>query len=872
MSTDGVGHGATFTLQDLLEWSSRLPEWERDALRRILQNGALSHDDLDKLLLLAKHGEKVDGEGTPRAVPATKERIGAAPSEINSVAIFAISDIRHVNALGEGPVEFAGSGLSILYGENGSGKSGIARILRQTCTARAGAGVVHPNVFEASPYEPPSASIRFAAGERQESHTWTPGADPHPDLKSVHVFDSESADIWVSSDNRATYTPWLVTVLRLLAEGCLAVGERLRDERASLEASATDLADLELHPGTRVHDFVSTLHATTTDREIDDVCRVGDAEKERLKRLEPALKDDPSAKSSDRKALRRRVLAFQERMQQTARDLGENSINRFIRDWKEAEEAADEAVGAGEAIRELSTLAGVGEREWRQMWEAASTYSTATAYPGHEFPNLSGDAVCVLCQQALGNDASGRMRSFAKFVGGEVQRRADELQRSHSKSQRRISSHTLQRPTRLTVDDLGIGDRELARQVRQFLLGAERRRRQVERATASGEVGALNDMPDTPDLTEHMTAIDQDILNLERAADEAGRASLVRKRDELRDRVAVAPKREVLRAERDRLARVAALDRAHSRVNAGRITRKQGDVEKVLVTQHLQEAFRNRLLELGFSEVPIEVALGEGRRGVHPVGLRLDAKLDVKPHLVLSEGERTAVALAGLLAELDTQGNASTLVLDDPVTSLDHNYREHVAIALAREASKRQVIVLTHDVVLLVLLKRYASENAVDLQTLSVERGGADGAHGRVGGEAPWETLKVKDRVARLRQQLEVARRTYREGDRNDYNDQAAAIYERLREAWERAVEEVLLNGAVERFDVAVHTKKLRLIADDVTAADVALVGTEVAKCSTHAHDKAARARARPPGPPVVEQDITTLGDWIRKVRARRKR
>jgi wobble nucleotide-excising tRNase len=67
--------------------------------------------------------------------------------------------------------------------------------------------------------------------------------------------------------------------------------------------------------------------------------------------------------------------------------------------------------------------------------------------------------------------------------------------------------------------------------------------------------------------------------------------------------------------------------------------------------------------------------------------------------MFLSEGEQTCVGLAAFLAELATASHKSALVFDDPVTSLDHRWRERVAERLVEEAKVRQIVVFTHDMV-----------------------------------------------------------------------------------------------------------------------------------------------------------------------------
>lgn len=87
-----------------------------------------------------------------------------------------------------------------------------------------------------------------------------------------------------------------------------------------------------------------------------------------------------------------------------------------------------------------------------------------------------------------------------------------------------------------------------------------------------------------------------------------------------------------------------------------------------------------------------------------------------------------------------------------------------------------------------------------------------------------------------------------------------------------RAVEVVLLNGAVRRFDDGVHTQQLRLAADDLRLKDIERVDAEIAYCSGFVHDRARATPARPPAPDIVESDIKKLDDWAKEIRARRKK
>jgi len=158
---------------------------------------------------------------------------------------------------------------------------------------------------------------------------------------------------------------------------------------------------------------------------------------------------------------------------------------------------------------------------------------------------------------------------------------------------------------------------------------------------------------------------------------------------------------------------------------------------------------------LHFKTTGVEIALGPGERAVHPYEMKLMERPDVEPGRVLSEGERTCVALAGFLAEIEATDNASAIVLDDPVTSLDHRYRDAVAERLVKEARNRQVIVLTHDIVFLFMLRKHASEIGVSCHELSLERGNKQ--HGVVKQGPPWIALSVDRRIKQLIDELKKA-------------------------------------------------------------------------------------------------------------------
>ena len=234
---------------------------------------------------------------------------------------------------------------------------------------------------------------------------------------------------------------------------------------------------------------------------------------------------------------------------------------------------------------------------------------------------------------------------------------------------------------------------------------------------------------------------------------------------------------------------------------------------------------------------------------------------------VVSEGEQRCLSVAAFFAELSTADDPSGIVFDDPVSSLDYKWREGVARRLVEEAEKRQVIVFTHDIVFLLLLKEFSEKQGVEqldqhVRQLSI------GA-GVCAEEMPWVALPVKKKIAHLRNGWQAADKLFRDGHQAAYEKEARSLYELLREAWERAVEEVLLGGVVERFRPGVQTQHITTIAD-ITDEDCETVDAAMTKSSRWLHDQAAAARADMPEPGVLKADIEALENWVAGIRKRR--
>ena len=124
-------------LQEILNWSQGLPAWQSDAVARLLAKQTLTADDQDDLFALLKAANGISDPKGRKPNPLTADQIPAPVKATTHVELLAMKNMRHVNAIAENQrLSFSPDGMTVIYGDNGSGKSGYSRVLKRACRAR----------------------------------------------------------------------------------------------------------------------------------------------------------------------------------------------------------------------------------------------------------------------------------------------------------------------------------------------------------------------------------------------------------------------------------------------------------------------------------------------------------------------------------------------------------------------------------------------------------------------------------------------------------------------------------------------------------------------------------------------------------------
>ncbi len=236
---------------------------------------------------------------------------------------------------------------------------------------------------------------------------------------------------------------------------------------------------------------------------------------------------------------------------------------------------------------------------------------------------------------------------------------------------------------------------------------------------------------------------------------------------------------------------------------------------------------------------------------------------------VLSDGESRALSFAAFLTELSTAPTRSGIIFDDPVSSLDHHWRQKIGARLVSEAKGRQVIVFTHDLVFLRILLTECERQGTSCDHQYIRR---DVQAGICSPDLPWIAMNVKKRIGVLRNRWQAANKVCANDGHGAYEPAAREIFGLLRETWERGVSEVLLNDVVERYRPSIETKKVAPL-HDITEADCKAVDDGMTECSRWiwGHDDPLADGTPFPKPAELKQRIDEVENWVKNILKRRQ-
>jgi energy-coupling factor transporter ATP-binding protein EcfA2 len=421
-------------LADIVRWSADLPAWQQDAMRRLCGQAKLELDDITALVTICK--------ATLQAIPLAASHVRDPAANNAVVSLGALHSLSNVNALAPGErLSFGKLGVTVIYGDNGAGKSGYARVLKQLCRARAPKGdTILPNIYAASGGVP-TGCIDFSIGGQNRSFSWRQGEASDPMLSAISVFDSRTANVHVENTNDLAYTPQPLRILAGLAQACQDVKTKLAAEVQALQQKTPAvLSQPSCQSDTDVGKLIAALSGKTTPESVEKLAGLNAEQETRLQFLISDLASDPARTVRQLQAQETRIKSVIQQLEGLITAVNEENRKALHDKHAHLNNARAASATASADLFADDPLPEIGSEVWKALWQAARAYSLEAAYPEQSFPVTGSEAHCVLCQQPLGEQASQRLRSFEAFVQDESRRREIEAANAYNDALEQISS------------------------------------------------------------------------------------------------------------------------------------------------------------------------------------------------------------------------------------------------------------------------------------------------------------------------------------------------------------------------------------------------------------------------------------------------
>jgi len=849
-------------LADIFAWSQNRPSWQRDALRRLIISGEnLTEVDLDELFTICT-------DSTVEFSPLLKEHVSPESSLEKPVSLIKIENPTGVNALAnDQALNFAVSGLTVVYGDNGSGKSGYVRVLKNACRSRDSKLKILPDINDTHDTTQ-TADIHYAIGTDFEYLNWSPASPSHPNLPSVSIFDSRSANTHLGSQHHVAYTPFPMMVLQELSRACDILKTRIESQINSLQLQTPEaIKNPSLDTETAAGAFLRKISAETKSVELEQLTNISDEEKNRVTSLQADLAGDPKKVIASLVGLKNRLVTHAAEVSKLIDATCESEFQKLSAKRKSVMDKSEVARLAAEKLFEAAKLPEIGGEHWKALWEAARSYSNTEVNKDKGFPSLEPTDACVLCLQPLNNESLKRWATFEEFIKGttktdELHARTDLSDYLTNLEVKVFKVSKINEYRKIIRDELG--DEELAKTIQKASLIAKKRSKNL----LEGNEASIAQIP-FPQVAWDIAIgkLEQRIQDIRQSEDEAVRNALLFEIKSHNDRLALSALKNDLVAEIERLNKISHLKVASKDTAKISITKKNKELSDLLVTNALRSRFAREISKFELLAMPVELKKQSDRNAQSFFKVVLVGKPDEPLGEILSEGEHRCVALAAFLAELVTSREYSGIVFDDPMSSLDHIYRQKVARRLVEEAEHRQVIIFTHDISFLFEVTREAEKQTQPIAYQNIRRGSK--GPGVVESDLPFKAKMAGSMENSIRSELKTLKGSFDQKPQTQREILATGIIALIRKAWEQGIAD-FIEPVLARFNDSVRVNSLfKILA--LQEVDVIAAQSARSRLSEDVH-----ATSETLNPAEVTHDelvaeLNILRDWLANMRENQK-
>ncbi|HRN46452.1 MAG TPA: AAA family ATPase [Niabella sp.] len=844
-------------IEEIHDWVGDLDYWEQVLAIKLLTKQAIANSDIK---LAYKYFLEDNGLAAKKTIQPPIKISSGSPTKGNATdfLLTEINGIKGVNALKDDQSIPISKNISIIYGDNGVGKSGYIRILNNAFLSRGDKSLVRNIHLSVKPKET-SCIFKFKNSVKEYDLKF-PDDSKNYEFSCYSVFDSSSITAHLTTENVIQFLPNGLEFFDAFSSVITQV-QALLETDIRINSPENSFIDF-FYNDTTVKKLVASLSGSSDAKVFKEKSKISPAEIKNLAALEKNLIDlkkiDVSKKVKNLKKIKEQLDEFKEELETINEYFSEAAIGQLKKLVQEYIHNKKLSASEGLAQFETENIGSIGSDEWKDLLVAAKNFAEIQ-YDDEDLYPADND-FCLLCNQPLSKEAKKLIEAYWKFLTSnaekdlnktidEISKQVTELTELDTKVLSEVSILTdwlsENSEANLKIWKAQINSVELLK--KQILVSLKSKKWNDEITAKQISLKAFAVIEKT---------IQTKIASFNEAEISRNIKLTEKEIQELKDRKKLAtllPKIEEFIKKRKWAAKANT-----KRFNTRKITQQQKDLFSKFVTNEYVRIFNQEC-----DKLDAKFGINISQRAAKGNTLKQLVLAGWTPNEILSEGEQRAISLADFLTEAQMGNKNKGIIFDDPVNSLDHIRRQIIAERLVEESKIRQVIVFTHDITFLLALQTLAEEEIVECLVTTIRKIG--NTPGIVNSSLPWIASNVKERVKKLNEGMPELKKLETGTDPDKYSEEAKKWCGLLRETWERAIEELLFNDAIQRFSPGIQTKRIEKMK--FTSSLYKEIEKGMSDCSNWVHDQARAINNPPPKVVKLETFLSSFNEFVKKCR-----
>ena len=613
----------------------------------------------------------------------------------NKVEIVSISEVEGVTKLAKNQTITFSPNITVIYGENGAGKTSYGRIIKSLGFSYDNNNTILNDIF--SDTSTKKAKIIFNSNGINKDFEWN-DEDKHDELSSISVFNENCVKISLD-DRQLLVSPIGFHLFNLISSELDEMAKLLSNKVNSFAKSVSWLSSLNM--GTEQYDFVSTLASHSSK---DRLLEIGTFNQEHKDELENKLEDFSKLNKSFLQAeidkFKLQIREFDTliaKLKGIERIISTEKMNLMIQQQKELILLEN---------KKQTSIKDVAETKGVQLYESnefkvflSSVESYIKLIDKENYPS-KGD-LCVFCHQELGVSGVDLITRYRKILNDDTQIKIKELKLKINNWVSQVSN--LDVSLSFNQSSFGIDDNQNPIQAKSIVEFSEKLKKikdliQSNQLTENTLVD-LDYISCIQFMENKKNAINKDLNSFKTNFDNINEQEVRFKREiaSLNDRKILNENAIEIETIIDNFHVITKLNTNSNSFNTNLISRKTSQAREELVRQDFTNIFDKELKLFRKSDIKIDFDFSTSK-GSSRISQRINSHLLSD---ILSEGEQKVIALAAFLTELQLDNSKSPIIFDDPVNSLDHKIIDEAAKRFIKLSQERQVVVFTHNILLL---------------------------------------------------------------------------------------------------------------------------------------------------------------------------